>query len=632
MLVAGLSPGTTYQYAATARNPAGGAAEGSPREFTTPVRLTVSSTKGGTVTEPGTGAFLYPEPNEVALAAEVTDVGYSFWCWQGTAAAADKVEDIDSPNTSVLVDGDDTLRAAFLKDAAVSPDDLDPSSCRGTEFSTSQYWIFGDPADDPETALERVYDIAGVPPGGLPPLPGTSLTEDTLPVAGKRWWLDDVLWGSGRYGLLAPDGLRPSIKVWVSGYMRTVVWVQIIWLEADGIADEMFPEGMPYEPVLENLEPIPLAPPLLVEEIALPDGWRHSTFMWELSPGVETASFTIGGRIVVDTLIVDTCVTVPTWSDVIHVDDDALFDPGPNDITVSDPLENGTPEHPFDSIQEGIDLATDGALVFVHDGRYTETIDLLGKAITVAAQWLLDPDVRLSSIIDSEGAGPVVTMVNRENQNCLLSGFIIMGDKNFNSPTVLCDRSDALISHCVVCGNMNLSDTGATIACVESETKFINCTVTGNWAGIKGAVLWFVDSPKARVLNSIVWANEGPVMAVVSGPAPKVDYSDVQGGWPGHGILNLPPHFADPGYWDDMGTPEDLTDDLWVLGDYHVRSSQGRLDTRTETWLVDVVDSPCIDSGHPKSVWHREPPPHGSRINMGIYGGTEQGSKSVPHP
>ena len=75
-----------------------------------------------------------------------------------------------------------------------------------------------------------------------------------------------------------------------------------------------------------------------------------------------------------------------------------------------------------------------------------------------------------------------------------------------------------------------------------------------------------------------------------------------------------------------------LSGRVWVLGDYHLQSTQGRLETRTRTWLLDEVDSPCIDAGYPKSIWQREPLPHGRRINMGIYGGTEQASKSVPEP
>jgi hypothetical protein len=61
--------------------------------------LTVSSASGGSVSEPGEGAFLY--------------VGYAFVNWTGTAVDAGKVMDADSASTNVTVDGDYTLQANF---------------------------------------------------------------------------------------------------------------------------------------------------------------------------------------------------------------------------------------------------------------------------------------------------------------------------------------------------------------------------------------------------------------------------------------------------------------------------------------------------------------------------------------
>ena len=86
------------------------------------------------------------------------------------------------------------------------------------------------------------------------------------------------------------------------------------------------------------------------------------------------------------------------------VDDDAPNDPGSGNTLVSDPLEDGTNEHPFDSIQEGIDAATSGVdEVVVLAGSYrgpgNVNVDFLGKAITVRS---LD--------------GPDVTIVDCENQ------------------------------------------------------------------------------------------------------------------------------------------------------------------------------------------------------------------------
>jgi hypothetical protein len=55
--------------------------------------------------------------------------------------------------------------------------------------------------------------------------------------------------------------------------------------------------------------------------------------------------------------------------------------------------------------------------------------------------------------------------------------------------------------------------------------------------------------------------------------------------------------------------------------DVHEKSKGGRYNPTTKTWVVDAVQSPCIDAGDPKSPFAKEPMPSGGRINMGAYGG-----------
>jgi len=75
-----------------------------------------------------------------------------------------------------------------------------------------------------------------------------------------------------------------------------------------------------------------------------------------------------------------------TW----YVDDDAPNDPAPGDPDVSDPLEDGSSDHPFDAIEEGIDASAGGDTVLITDGNYTgegnRDLDFGGKAITVMSE------------------------------------------------------------------------------------------------------------------------------------------------------------------------------------------------------------------------------------------------------
>lgn len=72
------------------------------------------------------------------------------------------------------------------------------------------------------------------------------------------------------------------------------------------------------------------------------------------------------------------------------VDDNAAADPAPGDASVSDPLEDGTAQHPFDAIQEAIDASDDGDTVEVLDGEYrgegNRELDYDGRLITVRSR------------------------------------------------------------------------------------------------------------------------------------------------------------------------------------------------------------------------------------------------------
>ena len=103
-----------------------------------------------------------------------------------------------------------------------------------------------------------------------------------------------------------------------------------------------------------------------------------------------------------------TALALTTW----YVDDDNC--PGPG---------SGTPEDPFCSIQDGIDVASNADTVLVEPGTYNELIDFLGKAITVRSSGGRDV-----TTIDGTGLNDsVVKCINGEGPDTVLEGFTITG-------------------------------------------------------------------------------------------------------------------------------------------------------------------------------------------------------------
>ena len=80
------------------------------------------------------------------------------------------------------------------------------------------------------------------------------------------------------------------------------------------------------------------------------------------------------------TAYVRTLTVIPRLTE-LRVDDNAPGDPGPNNPNLSDPAEDGSAEHPFDTIQEAIDTAIDFDTIIVAEGTYTENINFSGKSI-----------------------------------------------------------------------------------------------------------------------------------------------------------------------------------------------------------------------------------------------------------
>lgn len=190
--------------------------------------------------------------------------------------------------------------------------------------------------------------------------------------------------------------------------------------------------------------------------------------------------------------------------------------------------------------------------------------------------------------------------------------------------------SDLSLTNCLVIGNSAFYGGGAASLSDEGSVKCINCTLAGNRAHLGSPLNVFYTASEYTIeaINCILW-DGGKEIGTQDSNNVLVSYSVIQGGWPGEGNVDADPCFAEPGYWTDpCNTPNNLWDDGWTDGDWHVKSQAGRWYANEGRWVIDDVSSPCIDAGDPMTPIGLEPFPNGGIINMGAYGGTVEASKS----
>ncbi len=176
------------------------------------------------------------------------------------------------------------------------------------------------------------------------------------------------------------------------------------------------------------------------------------------------------------------------------------------------------------------------------------------------------------------------------------------------------------ITNCLFADNYSSGGEGGGAVYLEHCTAFFKlCTLSGNAAdGFGGGIFNRSDKSNFTLQSCVLWNNSdiGGIdesAQVHSAPAKAtINYTCLQG-WTGDfggiGNIDADPCFVQPGYWDANGTPQDVNDDFWVDGDYHL-----------------LWDSPCIDAGDPNYV----PEPNetdldgktriiNDRVDMGAY-------------
>ena len=87
-------------------------------------------------------------------------------------------------------------------------------------------------------------------------------------------------------------------------------------------------------------------------------------------------------------------------------------------------------------------------------------------------------------------------------------------------------------------------DTGGALKFLRNSTILSSCTLHANTAVSGGAL--YLSGATASVTSSIAWGNEPDELDIQADSQVWVSCTDVQGGWPGEGNIDLDPLFCDP--------------------------------------------------------------------------------------
>ncbi|MDR0993424.1 MAG: right-handed parallel beta-helix repeat-containing protein [Verrucomicrobiota bacterium] len=199
--------------------------------------------------------------------------------------------------------------------------------------------------------------------------------------------------------------------------------------------------------------------------------------------------------------------------------------------------------------------------------------------------------------------------------------------------------SELMLSHSVMSGNRN-----AGVNFFNEGNLFINSSVM--WSNRLGV---FMNAGYAYISNSIVAAvTSNSFGYYLRADRPKTDifgdYNNlfvkkiaaVAGYQSGDGLGARTSVYASVSSWTAMSGEDghSLAHDPLLAdpgrGDFHLRSPSGRYSPALGAWVVgDTATSPLIDAGDPASMEAmKEPSPNGRRLNIGLYGGTPEASKT----
>jgi predicted outer membrane repeat protein len=165
---------------------------------------------------------------------------------------------------------------------------------------------------------------------------------------------------------------------------------------------------------------------------------------------------------------------------------------------------DGTSEHPFKHIQEGINAASNWDTVLVLPGTYAENIRFKGKHISVQSEQ--GPQL---TIIDGHHNGSTVQFINHENANSILSGFTVTNGTGTLIPPyqygggICCTSSSPTIMNNIITRNTGYHG-GGIMSYMGASPTISNNLICNNQAETFGGGIYFTSATGTATQNSIL--------------------------------------------------------------------------------------------------------------------------------
>jgi len=287
-----------------------------------------------------------------------------------------------------------------------------------------------------------------------------------------------------------------------------------------------------------------------------------------------------------------------------------------------------------ETIQEAVDIASDGDVVLIHPGTYYENIVIDSDNISLASLYYTTGEEEYidSTVINSFGNGTVIRLQNIESEATFICGLTITDGHAEYGGGLFLTASSPSITHCVIRGN-EAHTSGGGLCCMEesypvithsifdlNETNIgggggiysddsgpilqncvisrnhcdvegggglqsnngvgglVNCTIAENRSDGEGGAVFCSGTAELDVVNCIFWGNELWEICLYNNNDIRLLYTDVDGG-------------------RDSIVAYEESEAIWSEG--CINADPEFLNPEDGDFRL-TVDSPCIDTGHPQ--------------------------------